>query len=121
MINHAKLKQRVWFLGDPNYLDCGETPYIASGLITDLRGGYADYEITTDDDGGLYDRDADELYYTKEALEKEVKADFSEYIEEAEEEVAECRAQLKEARQELKTRQQLFKDWQKHCKQTKEE
>ena len=69
MINHAKLKQRVWFLGDPNYLDCGETPYIASGLITDLRGEYADYEITTDD-GELYDRDADELYSTKEALEK---------------------------------------------------
>ena len=23
MINHAKLKQSVWFLGDPNYLDCG--------------------------------------------------------------------------------------------------
>ena len=114
MINHAKLKQRVWFLGDPNYLDCGETPYIASGLITDLRGEYADYEITTDD-GELYDRDADELYSTKEALEKEVKADFSEYIREAEEEVSECREQLKEARQELKARQQRFKDWQKEC------
>lgn len=114
MINHAKLKQRVWFLGDPNYLDCGETPYIASGCITSLHGKYADYEITTDD-GDLYDRDADELYHTKEALEKEIKADFSEYIGKAEEDVDVCRGELKKARQELKTRQQLFKDWQKEC------
>lgn len=112
MINHAKLKQRVWFLGDPNYLACGETPYIASGLITSLYGKYADYEITTDD-GDLYDRNADELYYTKEALEKEIKAAFSDYIAEAEEDVDECREKFKKARQELRTRQQLFKDWQK--------
>lgn len=96
MINHAKLKQRVWFLGDPNYLDCGETPYIASGRITSLHGKYADYEITTDD-GELYDRDADALYFTKEALEQEIKADFSEYIVEAEEDVDECREQLKKS------------------------
>ena len=111
--------QQVFTLLDPEWEWDDGLPEILVGKITKRRESPApfcpEYEITLKN-GDRYDmREEEDIFASLEELLNHVKADLSEYIEEAEEDVAECREQLKEARQELKARQQLFKDWQKEC------